>query len=668
MKKNASRLMGFLFLSTAMAVTAMPAYPISAASIKLNKTTISMKIGEKKTLKVTTKKAGKITWSTNKPNMISIQKQGKKVIITAKKSGNVKIICSVGGQKKVCKVKITKKETEAVSSTLAKIDQTKWNYNQEDNVYWQVGIPYCSNPASTEYETLGIYIPGDYMKGTKNEDGTYICEINSSAKIGDYTAKNAPMVLPVNTPGYSAMAAPSGYINSVTDYTKEGMIYISAGCRGRNEGAPAGVTDLKAAIRYIRYNAANLPGSSERIFSFGMSGGGAQSALLGSTGDNELYTPYLQAIGAVEGVSDAVAGSMCWCPITNLDYADEAYEWNMGMTRSELSEDMQELSNEMAKEFADYMNELGLKDEQGNSLSLEESKEGIYQAGSYYEYLKTVVEQSLNHFLEDTSFPYTIQNSGNMHNGGGFGRIPNNIDNMTNLPEKEHQKPENNNLDQEAIYAIDGIDRNHQSSGISLSGTYETVQDYIDALNSDNSWITYHKESNTVSITSITDFVKACKNASKDVGAFDDLNKTQGENTLFGYEDGMGAHFDSVLANLLKDNETYGASYAEDLAKKDALGNTVDYRVNMYNPMYYLTDYYRGYQTSTVAKYWRIRTGINQGDTALSTEVNLALALKNYGVNVDFETVWGQGHTQAERTGNSTENFIAWVMVCLKEE
>lgn len=38
--------------------------------------------------------------------------------------------------------------------------------------------------------------------------------------------------------------------------------------------------------------------------------------------------------------------------------------------------------------------------------------------------------------------------------------------------------------------------------------------------------------------------------------------------------------------------------------------------------------------------FWRIRTGINQGDTALNTEVNLALALENYGTDVDFETVW----------------------------
>lgn len=37
------------------------------------------------------------------------------------------------------------------------------------------------------------------------------------------------------------------------------------------------------------------------------------------------------------------------------------------------------------------------------------------------------------------------------------------------------------------------------------------------------------------------------------------------------------------------------------------------------------------------------------------------LGLEAYGVDVDFETVWGQGHTQAERTGNADSNFIEWV-------
>ena len=62
------------------------------------------------------------------------------------------------------------------------------------------------------------------------------------------------------------------------------------------------------------------------------------------------------------------------------------------------------------------------------------------------------------------------------------------------------------------------------------------------------------------------------------------------------------------------------------------------------------------------------RTGISQGDCALSTEMNLALALEHYSSvsSVDFETVWGEGHTQAEREGNAAENFILWVESCTR--
>lgn len=552
------------------------------------------------------------------------------------------------------------------------IDAAKWNYNSEDNVYWQVGISYCENPVADEYETLGIFVPGDYMNAVENGDGTYTCEMNVQATVGDYTAETAPLVIPVDTPGYSAMPAPTDYVSDAAEYTSQGFVYVNAGCRGRDAGAPAGVTDLKAAIRYIRHNEGNIPGNMERIFSFGMSGGGAQSALLGATGDSQLYTPYLEAIGAVSDVSDAVAGSMCWCPITNLDYANGAYEWNLGVTRTDLEEEMQQLSNGMAEAFASHINELGLTDKKGNVLSLTESEEGIYQAGSYYDYLKSVIEQSLNNFLRDTSFPYDAQSSskgfGMRGNGGGRGNRGELADGELpdgKLPKGELPDGKLPDGDIQNEYK-DDINRITTTGGITLSGTYETPQDYIDGLNAETNWVTYNSETNTATITSIADFVKAFKIASKNVGAFDDLDRTQGENTLFGYGDGSGAHFDSVMAELLKDNTEYGGAYASDLEKKDSLGNAVDYRLNMYNPMYYLEDYYEGYQSANVANFWRIRTGINQGDTALTTEVNLALALENYGADVDFETVWGQGHVEAERTGDSTSNFIAWVKECLK--
>lgn len=142
------------------------------------------------------------------------------------------------------------------------------------------------------------------------------------------------------------------------------------------------------------------------------------------------------------------------------------------------------------------------------------------------------------------------------------------------------------------ITELDNIQRNATEGGLTISGSYETAQDYIDALNAENEWVTYDSATNTATITSVADFVKALKNASKNVGAFDDLDAIQGENVLFGHGDGNGAHFDPVMAELLADNESYGA-------------------------------------------------------------------------DVDFETVWGQGHVEAERTGNSTENFIAWINECL---
>ena len=586
-------------------------------------------------------------------------------------------------------------------TTLSKIDMTKWQYQEETDVYWQAGIDYCAVPADETYENLGIYVPGAYMTGTDNGDGTYTCEINTSGTAGGFTAETAPIVLPVDTPGYAAMAAPTGYVSSASAYTDAGFIYVYAGCRGRDAGAPSGVADLKAAIRYIRYNSELVPGSTDRIFTFGMSGGGAQSALLGATGDSELYAPYLESIGAISGVSDAVAGTMAWCPITNLDYASEAYEWNLGITRSDLSGDMQKLSDAMAEQFALYINKLGLTDKNGKVLTLTASEEGIYQAGSYYDYLKNVIETSLNNFLADTAFPYTAASGGKGGFGGpgGFGDLPDGeIDGTVRdrggkgdfdadgrpggreitdgkgdmkgdlpdldgeIPDLDGKRPDLNGKDDYA--AIDDINRNDVSGGISLSGTYETVQDYIDALNAETVWVTYDSTTNTATITSIADFVGALKLASKDLGAFDALDKSQGENTLFGCGNGEGTHFDAVMGELLADNTEYGTAYAEDLARTDALGTSVTDRVNMYNPLYYLNDYYDGYRTSTVAAHWRIRTGINQNDTALTTEVNLALALESYGADVDFETVWGQAHVEAERVGNSTENFIAWVIEC----
>jgi len=279
-------------------------------------------------------------------------------------------------------------------------NNSAWQYDADNDVYWQIGIKYAAKPETTDYETLGIYVPGAYMTATANGDGTYTAAINAQGSINGFTAETAPMVFPVNTPGYSAQKAPTAYsYDEISSYLKAGFIYVAAGMRGRDNGydasgkliysggAPWGVTDFKAAVRFVRYNKAVLPGNTESIFAFGMSGGGAQTAVIGASGDSPLYVPYLESIGAAmvdangQPLSDAVTGAMAWCPITSLDYADEAYEWNMGQyaatgTRAD-GAFTSALSKDLATAYADYINQLGIKDESGNVLVLTKSDTGI---------------------------------------------------------------------------------------------------------------------------------------------------------------------------------------------------------------------------------------------------------------------------------------------------
>ena len=544
-------------------------------------------------------------------------------------------------------------ETATVGQYSLAFDNAAWQYDEINDIYWQVGVVYVANPASLDYETLGIYVPGAYLEASANGDGTYTASVKPDAQVGQFTAATAPYVLPVNTPGFNASQAPTWLADGIASYTQAGMIYLQPGIRGRDNttdsqgqevvgGAPWGVTDLKAAIRYVRYNKDVLPGDTDKIVSFGHSGGGAQSAVLGASGDSTLYNPYLEALGAAmkdkEGnpISDAPYGTMTWSPITSLDYADAAYEWNLGQfadsnTRAE-GTFTQALSQDLAKEYANYINQLGLKHE-GQALTLTESSEGIYTQGSYATYLEGVVNQSLNNFLADTSFPYTSD-------GAGLG-------------------------------------------GSTESVTYETAQAFIDSLNAETQWVTYDAAANRAKISSLADFAKYVKTASKSVPAFDALDRSLAENAVFGVADANELHFDQLVARLLKNNQAkyesltdwnsqYVTDFESDLAKTDSLGKTIAERQDLYNPMFYLTSAYSGYQTSKPAPHWRIRSGLSQGDTALTVETNLALALENQAngavKSVDFATVWGQGNTTAERTGHASANFIQWVQEIVAQD
>ncbi len=190
-----------------------------------------------------------------------------------------------------------------------------------------------------------------------------------------------------------------------------GMVIAAPGARGsssrgesgENTGkAPACIVDLKAAVRYLRHNDKVMPGNAERIISNGTSAGGALSALLGGTGNSPDYGTYLKAIGAADERDDIFAAS-CYCPITNLDHADMAYEWMFhGLNqyraregRGTLTPEQIKLSGELKSLFPAYLNSLGLKAADGTALRLDENGEG-----SFKDYLKSFVIASAQKALD----------------------------------------------------------------------------------------------------------------------------------------------------------------------------------------------------------------------------------------------------------------------------
>lgn len=277
-------------------------------------------------------------------------------------------------------------------------------------------IIYVKHPVDVHYQKLSIFVPEAYYSG----EG-----------IGAYDLKSAPIFFP-NTVGGYMPGAPErpginfmGKTNAVFFALLNGYVVVSPGARGRGltdeEGrftgvAPACIVDLKAALRYLRYNKNKIPGDTERIISNGTSAGGALSSLLGVTGNHPDYEPYLEKIGAATERDDIFAAS-CYCPITNLNHADMAYEWEFygrddyHRMRFELEEGsgkpkftpidgvMTELQKQLsAKEkalFPPYLNSLGLKDAEGNPLELDEEGNG-----SFKEYIKTFVLASAQKELD----------------------------------------------------------------------------------------------------------------------------------------------------------------------------------------------------------------------------------------------------------------------------
>jgi acetyl esterase/lipase len=253
--------------------------------------------------------------------------------------------------------------------------------------FWKA-IPYVSQPVDVAYQSLNVSLPiridGVDIDASKapillaNSVGGYMpSSVAEATGIGGGGMGGMPPAgggggegAPAEAPSGSAMMVAGGeMVSNAKLALAAGYVVVEPGARGRTlvdaDGkyygvAPAAIVDLKAAVRYLRHNAGVVPGNTEWIVSSGTSAGGALSALLGASGDDPIFADALAAIGAAEA-SDAIFASGDWCPITDLENADMAYEWNWGGNALQSGELVdQTVSNELKGGFGDYIESLGL--------------------------------------------------------------------------------------------------------------------------------------------------------------------------------------------------------------------------------------------------------------------------------------------------------------------
>lgn len=279
--------------------------------------------------------------------------------------------------------------------------------DKEVTYHFYKAITYVTKPVDEKYQSLNVSVPVTIDGATVDATDAPILLANS---VGGYMPSSV-----ADADGVGGAGMNRGVSNAKLALAA-GYVVVEPGARGRtlvdSDGtyygvAPAAIVDLKAAVKYIRANKGRIPGNTDRIVSSGTSAGGALSALLGASGDSPLYAAYLKALGAADA-SDAIFASGDWCPITDLEHADMAYEWNWGANKLSSGELVdQAVSKELRSAFADYQASLKLRAKGFGTLTarnLDAYLVRTYLEPSATKYLKSLSESDRSSYLAENTF------------------------------------------------------------------------------------------------------------------------------------------------------------------------------------------------------------------------------------------------------------------------
>lgn len=150
---------------------------VSAATVKINKSKISMYVGQTVTLKILNT-SKKVSWSSSKKSVATVSSTGK---VTAKKAGSVTISGKVNGKKYSCKITVKNRIGSRQAPADAKKGVTRTNLSGK--YYFKLNNVYRHNDAVEQLKNMGEWDTYTEYCYEKKEVGTDLLLMEFEVKV-----------------------------------------------------------------------------------------------------------------------------------------------------------------------------------------------------------------------------------------------------------------------------------------------------------------------------------------------------------------------------------------------------------------------------------------------------------------------------------------------------